>query len=70
VVKRRNVILRDRGSGYKMYIFGESIRHYVIDRKDQGRKEVIYLRVADVSYTRGICKSMGLFYRGPYSGVP
>jgi hypothetical protein len=38
--------------------------------RGQGRKEVIYLRVADVSCTRGIRESTGLSYRGPYSGVP
>jgi len=63
-------MLWDRGSGYKAYVFKESIRRYAIDRKGQGRKEVIYLRVANISYTRGVCKSTGLSYRGPYSGVP
>ena len=70
VIKRRNVISRDGGSGYRMYIFKESIRHCAIDRKGRGRKEVIYLRVADVSCTRGVRESMGLSYRGPCSGVP
>ncbi|XTI93866.1 alpha/beta-hydrolase [Cenococcum geophilum] len=41
---------RNGGSGYRAYIFEESIRHCAIDRKGQGRKEVIYLRVADISY--------------------
>ena len=27
------------GSGYRIYIFEESIRYYTIDRKGQGRKE-------------------------------
>jgi len=63
-------MLQDGGNSYRMYIFGESIRRYAIDRKGRGRKEVIYLRVADVSYTRGIRKSTGLSYRGPYGGVP
>jgi len=49
---------------------GESTRRYAIDRKGRGRGEVIYLRVADVSCTRGVRKSTGLSYRGPYSGVP
>ena len=53
-------MLRDGGSGYKTYVFKESIRRYAIDRKDRGRKEVIYLRVADVSCTRGVRKSTGL----------
>ena len=44
----------DGGSGYKTYIFEESTRRCTIDRKGQGRKEVIYLRVADVSCTRGV----------------
>ena len=61
---------RDGGSGYRTYIFKESTRRYAIDRKGQGRKEVIYLRVADVSCTRGVRESMGHSYRGPYSGVP
>ena len=62
-------MLWDGGSGYRTYIFEESIRHYMIDRKGQGRKEVIYLRVADVSCTRGVCESMGLSYRGPCGRV-
>ena len=70
VIKRRNVMSRDGGSGYRIYVFKESTRRYAIDRKGQGRKEVIYLRVADVSCTRGIYKSTGLSYRGPYGGVP
>ena len=61
---------RDGGSGYRTYVFKESTRRYAIDRKGQGRKEVIYLRVADVSCTRGVRESTGLFYGGPYSGVP
>ena len=36
----------------------------------EGVRRVIYLRVADISCTRGIRKSTGLSYRGPYSGVP
>jgi len=60
----------NEGSGYRAYVFKESIRRYVINRKGWGRKEVIYLRVADISYTRGMRKSMGLSYRGPYGGVP
>ena len=51
MIKRRNIILQDRGSGYKTYVFEEFTRRYIIDRKGQGRKEVIYLRVADVSCT-------------------
>ena len=27
------------GSGYKIYIFKEFIKHYIIDHKGQGRKE-------------------------------
>jgi len=61
---------RDGGNGYKAYIFEESTRRYAIDHKGRGRKEVIYLRVADVSYTRGVRGSMGLSYRGPYGRVP
>jgi len=60
----------DGGSGYKVYVFKESIKRYVIDRKGRGRKEVIYLRVADISCTRGICESTGLSYRGPCGRVP
>ena len=70
MIKRRNVISRDGGNGYKIYIFEESTRHYTINCKGQGRKEVIYLRVADVSCTRGIRESTGLSYRGPCGGVP
>ena len=61
---------RDRGNGYKAYIFKESTRRYTINRKGRGYKEVIYLRVADVSYTRGIRESTGLSYGGPCGGVP
>ena len=70
MIKRRNVMSRDRGSGYRMYIFEESTRRYAIDRKGQGHKEVIYLHVADISCTRSVYKSTGLSYRGPYGGVP
>jgi len=52
VVKRRNVMSRDGGSGCRAYVFEESTRRCAIDRKGRGRKEVIYLRVADVSCTR------------------
>ena len=61
---------RDGGSGYRTYVFKESIKRYVINRKGQGRKEVIYLRVADVSCTRGIRESTGLSYGGPCGGLP
>ena len=70
MIKRRNVMSRDRGSGYRTYVFKESIRRCVIDHKGRGRKEVIYLRVADVSCTQGVYKSTGLSYRGPCGGVP
>ena len=70
MIKKHNIISRDGGSGYRIYIFEEFIRRYTIDRKGQGRKEVIYLRVADVSCTRGVRESTGLSYRGPYGGVP
>ena len=69
MIKRRNVILRDGGSGYRMYVFEESTRRCAIDCKGRGRKEVIYLRVADVSCTRSVYKSTGLSYRGPCGGV-
>ena len=69
MIKRRNVISWDGGSGYRIYVFEESIRRCAIDRKGQGRKEVIYLRVADVSCTQSIYKSTGLSYRGPCGGV-
>jgi len=70
VVKRRNVMSRDGGSGYKAYVFEESTRRCAIDRKGRGRKEVIYLRVADISCTRGVRESTGLSYGGPCGGVP
>ena len=44
-------MLWDGGSGYRIYVFEESTRRYAIDCKGRGRKEVIYLRVADVSCT-------------------
>ena len=70
MIKRHNIMSWDGGSGYKTYVFEESTRRYAIDRKGQGRKEVIYLRVADVSCTRGVRESTGLSYRGPCGGVP
>ena len=70
MIKRHNVMLRDGGNGYKAYVFEESTRCCAIDCKGRGRKEVIYLRVADVSCTRGIRESTGLSYRGPCGGVP
>jgi len=63
-------VLQDGGNGYRAYVFEESTRRCAIDRKGQGRKEVIYLRVADVSCTRGVRGSMGLSHRGPCGGVP
>jgi len=63
-------MLRDGGSSYRAYVFEESIRRCAIDHKGRGRKEVIYLRVADVSYTRGVRESTGLSYRGPCDKVP
>ena len=53
-----------------MFVFEESTRRYAIDRKGQGRKEVIYLRVADVSCTRGVRESTRLSHGGPCSRVP
>jgi hypothetical protein len=44
-------MLWDVGSGYIAYVFEESTRRYAIDRSGRGRKEVIYLRVADISCT-------------------
>jgi len=61
---------RNGGNGYKAYVFRESTRRCAIDCKDRERKEVIYLRVADVSYTRGVRESTGLSYGGPCGGVP
>ena len=61
---------RDGGSGYRMYVFEESTRRYTINCKGRRRKEVIYLRIADVSCTRSVRESTGLSYRGPYSRVP
>ena len=69
MIKRRNIMSWYGGSGYRMYVFKESTRRYAIDYKGQGRKEVIYLRVADISCTRGVCKSTGLSYRGPCGRV-
>ena len=36
----------------------------------KGVRRVIYLHIADVSYTQGVRKSIGLSYRGPCGGVP
>jgi hypothetical protein len=51
VVKRRNVMLWDGGSGYRAYVFKESTRRYAIDRKSRGRKEVIYKGVTSMPQT-------------------
>ena len=58
-------MLWDGGNSYKIYVFKESIRRCAINYKGRGRKEVIYPRVADISCTRGIRKSMGFSYGGP-----
>ena len=60
---------RDAGNGYRAYVFEEFTRRCAINRKGRGR-EVIYLRVTDVSCMRGVRESTGLSYGGPYSGVP
>ena len=62
-------MLRDGGNGYKAYVFEESIKHCAINHKGWEYKEVIYLYIADVSYTQGIYKSTGLSYGGPCGGV-
>jgi len=63
-------MLWNEGNDYRAYVFEESTRRCAIDRKGRGRKEVIYPRVADISYTRGIRESTGLSYGGPYGRVP
>jgi hypothetical protein len=63
-------MLWNAGNSYKAYVFRESIRRCAIDYKGQGRKEVIYPRVADISYTRGVRESTGFSYGGPYGRVP
>jgi len=63
-------MLWDGGNGYKAYVFKESIRRCAINRKGQGRKKVIYPRVADISCTRGVRESTGFSYGGPYGRVP
>ena len=70
MIKRRNIMSWDGGSGYRMYVFEESTSRCAIDRKGRGRKEVIYLRVADVSCTQGVRESTGLSYKGPCGRVP
>ena len=62
-------MLWNGGSGYKVYIFKESTRYYTIDRKSQGRKEVIYLRVAHISCTQGVT-CLTSQWRTPVSGEP
>jgi len=58
-------MLRGGGNSYRTYVFKESTRRCAINYKGRGRKEVIYLRVADVSYTRGVRESTGPSYGGP-----
>ena len=57
------------GNGYKIYIFKEFTRYYMINCKNQRRKEVIYPCIAGTSCTQSVRESTGLFYRGFYSGV-
>ena len=40
--KRRNVMSRDGGNSYRVYVFKESTRRYTINYKDRGRRKVIY----------------------------
>ena len=61
---------RNGGNGYKIYVFKESTRRCAINYKGRGRKEVICLRVADISCTQGVRKSTGLSYGGPCGRVP
>jgi len=63
-------MLWNGGNGYRAYVFEEFTRRCAIDRKGRGRKEVIYLRVADISCTRGVRESTGLSCGGPYDRVP
>jgi len=44
-------VMGHRGSSYRAYVFKGSIRCCAIDYKGRGRKEVIYLYVADISCT-------------------
>ena len=39
MIKRHNIMSQGGGSGYRIYIFKESIRRYAIDHKGRGRKE-------------------------------
>ena len=48
-----------------MHIFEESTRRYAIDCKGRGRKEVIYLHIADVSCTRGVRRARGSSMEAP-----
>ena len=70
VVKKAQRNVMGQGQWLQVYVFKESIRRCAIDYKGRGRKEVIYLRVADISYTRGVRKSTGLSYRGSCGRVP
>ena len=47
MIKRHNVMLRDGGSGYRIYVFEESIRRCAIDCKGQRYKEVIVTALAE-----------------------
>ena len=68
MIKRRNIMSWDGGSGYKTYIFEEFIRRCAIDCKGRGRKEVIYLRVTDVSCTRVYARVRGSPIEAPAVG--
>ena len=68
MIKRRNIILRDGGSGYRTYVFEESIRHYTIDRKGQGYKEVISLSklrpsAKDVAYVTSLLEGLRTIFK-------
>ena len=68
MVKSLLVLLWAGGSGYKAYVFEESTKRYAIDRRGRGRKEVLYLRVADISCTRGVRRARGSPIEAPAVG--
>jgi hypothetical protein len=49
-------MLRDGGSGYKAYVFEESIRRYAIDCKGRGHKEVITYSISKLRILYSISK--------------
>ena len=61
---------RDGGSGYRIYVFEESIRRYAIDCKGQGRKYTKARGSPIKAPTVGFCQGYYCSHLGKPSGQP